>query len=155
MKRELLALLSRSWCFRGCWAARRSRGLHTGKRKCQVAGAGKRKSSPCARRANWKKSANLAVKTGNEILQCVSAGHHVSGKCGQNRVRHGIFGPSVLGQALHIRNESVNPEESQKYTKLSDELYAMVDENSPQNAWHAFQQAGAGKESHAGYRRGC
>ena len=80
------------------------------------------------KKGQLEKSANLAVKTGNEILNVFPPATLYRENVANIVSVMGFLARLCTDKALHIRNESVNPEESQRYTKLSDELYAMVDE---------------------------
>lgn len=80
------------------------------------------------KKGQLEKSANLAVKTGNEILNVFPPATMYRENVAKIVSVMGFLARLCSDKALHIRNESVNPEQSQKYTKLSDELHTMVDE---------------------------
>lgn len=80
------------------------------------------------KKGKLENSANLAIKTGNEILNVFPMATMYRENVAKIVSAMGFLARLCSDKALHIRNESVNPEESQKYSKLSDDLYAMVDE---------------------------
>ncbi len=80
------------------------------------------------KKGKLEKSANLALRTGNEILNVFPPATMYRENVQKIVSAMGFLARLCGDKALHIRNESVNPEDSQKYTKLSDDLYAMVEE---------------------------
>lgn len=80
------------------------------------------------KKGKLEQSANLALKTGNEILNVYPPSTMYRENVLKVVSAMGFLARLCSDKALHVRNESVNPEASQKYSKLSDDLYAMVEE---------------------------
>lgn len=75
-----------------------------------------------------EKSANLALRTGNDILNVYPPATMYREEVAKVVSVMGFLARICTDKALHIRNESMKPEESRKFTKLSDDLYAMIDD---------------------------
>ena len=75
-----------------------------------------------------EKSANLALKTASDILNVYPLSTMYREEVSKVLSVMGFLARICTDRALHIRNESMNPEGSKKFTKLSDDLYAMIDD---------------------------
>ena len=80
------------------------------------------------KKGKLEQSASLALDTGNKILKVYPVSTMYRENVSKIVSVMGFVARICTDKALHIRNESMKPKESQKYTKLSDDLYAMVDE---------------------------
>lgn len=80
------------------------------------------------KKGKLEKSANLALRTGNDILNVYPPATMYREEVAKVVSVMGFLARICTDKALHIRNESMKPEESKKFTKLSDDLYAVIDE---------------------------
>jgi uncharacterized pyridoxamine 5'-phosphate oxidase family protein len=80
------------------------------------------------KKGKLEKSANLALKTAGDILNVYPMATMYRENVSRVVSVMGFLARLCNDKALHIRNESMNPEESKKYNKLSDDLYSMIDD---------------------------
>ncbi|MBU1068675.1 hypothetical protein KJ975_03815 [Myxococcota bacterium] len=80
------------------------------------------------KKGKLEKSANLALKAAGDILNVYPMATMYRENVSRVVSVMGFLARLCNDKALHIRNESMNPEESRKYNKLSDDLYSMIDD---------------------------
>ena len=80
------------------------------------------------KKGKLEKSANLALLAGNDILNVYPLSTMYRENVSRVVSVMGFLARLCTDKALHIRNESMNPEESKKYNKLSDDLYSAIDD---------------------------
>ena len=80
------------------------------------------------KKGKLEKSANLALKTASDILNVYPLSTMYREEVSKVLSVMGFLARICTDKALHIRNESMNPEDSKKFTKLSDDLYSMIDD---------------------------
>jgi len=80
------------------------------------------------KKGKLENAANLALRTGNDILNVYPLSTMHREEVAKVVSVMGFLARICTDKALHIRNESMKPEESKKFTKLSDDLYAMIDD---------------------------
>jgi len=80
------------------------------------------------KKGKLEKSANLALRAGNDILNVYPMSTMYRENVSKVVSVMGFLARLCTDKALHIRNESMNPEQSKKYNKLSDDLYSSIDD---------------------------
>ncbi|PKN23433.1 MAG: hypothetical protein CVU65_14100, partial [Deltaproteobacteria bacterium HGW-Deltaproteobacteria-22] len=80
------------------------------------------------KKGKLEKSANLALKAAGDILNVYPMATMYRENVSRVVSVMGFLARLCNDKALHIRNESMNPEDSKKYNKLSDDLYSMIDD---------------------------